>query len=73
MNPILLSFLCGAAFIGGAVATTVLVIFVKSSSAKQDREELFSYWKQSTFNHQQQIDMLARIAISLEQNKKDKP
>lgn len=72
MNPILLSFLCGAAFIGGAVAMTVLVIMVKSASTKKDREELFGYWKSSIEKHSAQIATLDRIAAIMENLQKCK-
>ena len=69
MNSILLSFLCGAAFIGGAVAMTVLVIMVKSASSKKDRDELMGYWGSSIEKHATQIAVLERIAAVMEKRK----
>ena len=69
MNQILLSFLCGAAFIGGAVAMTVLVIMVKSASSKKDRDELMGYWRSSIEKHAAQILVLERIATVMEKCK----
>ena len=71
MNQILLSFLCGAAFIGGAVAMTVRVITCKTLGTKKDREELFGYWKSSLDKHERQLDLMARMCVALEA-KKDK-
>ena len=67
MNPILLSFLCGAAFIGGAVATTFLVIFARSSEAKKSNDKLFGYWEKSIELHGRQLEVIARIAATLEE------
>lgn len=69
MNPILLSFLCGAAFIGGAVAMTVLVILVNGFKTKKDRDELFGYWRSSIEKHSAQIAVLERIAVVMEKRK----
>lgn len=69
MNSILLSFLCGAAFIGGAVAMTVLVILVNGVKTKKDRDELFGYWRESISKHAAQIAVLERIAVIMEKRK----
>jgi len=69
MNTILLSFLCGAAFIGGAVAMTVLVIMVKSESSKKDRDEIHAYWRGSLEKHATQLAILERIAAVMEKRK----
>ena len=69
MNTILLSFLCGAAFIGGAVAMTVLVILVNGFKTKKDRDELFGYWRSSNEKHSTQIAVLERIAAVMEKRK----
>ena len=71
MNQILLSFLCGAAFIGGAVAMTVLVMLVNLFRTKKDRDELFGYWRSSISKHGEQISVLERIADALEEKSKD--
>ena len=71
MNQILLSFVCGAAFIGGAVMTAFLIIMVKSASSKKDREELYGYWRESIVKHGEQIAVLQRIAASVEKRKED--
>ena len=71
MNQILLSFLCGAAFIGGATATTILVILVNGAKSKDDREALKSYWRESVLKHTAQIAVLERIAAVME-NSTDK-
>jgi hypothetical protein len=71
MNQILLSFLCGSAFIGGAVMTAWLIIMVKSAASKKDREELFGYWRESIAKHTEQIAIMQRIASSLEKRKED--
>lgn len=69
MNTILLSFLCGAAFIGGAVAMTVLVIMVKSAATKKDREEIHAYWRDSLAKHSTQLAILERMAATMEKRK----
>lgn len=69
MNPILLSFLCGAAFIGGAVATTLLTVMARSWASKKDRDELYSYWRASIEKHGEQVDTLNRIADAIETRK----
>lgn len=69
MNTILLSFLCGAAFIGGAVAMTVLVILVNGVKTNKDRDELFGYWRSSIEKHAIQIAVLERIAAVMEKRK----
>jgi hypothetical protein len=66
MNPILLSFLCGAAFIGGAAATIVCVSIAVSMKDKKGRDELYGYWRDSISKHAIQIAILERIAIQLE-------
>lgn len=69
MNQILLSFLCGAAFIGGAVMTTLLVIFFNAFRTKNDRDELFGYWQQSITKHAEQIMVLERLVAAMEKRK----
>jgi len=69
MNPILISFLCGAAFIGGAVATTLLVVMARSWASKKDRDELYSYWRASIEKHGEQVAILNRIAETIENRK----
>jgi hypothetical protein len=69
MNSIILSFLCGAAFIGGAVAMTVLVIMVKSAASKKNREEIHAYWRNSLEKHATQLAILERIAAVMEKRK----
>lgn len=66
MNSILLSFLCGAAFIGGAVATTVLVLMVKTAASKKDVEAIKSYWERSLEKHDTQLKLIERIVLSIE-------
>lgn len=69
MNQILLSFLCGAAFIGGAAATLTLVLTARTLMDKKNRDELMSYWKGSLEKHDKQLDLLERIALSMEKRK----
>lgn len=60
------SALCGAAFIGGATATVLLVAAGVSMRDKQSREEIKSFWQQSI---KQQINsgfQFERIADALE-------
>ena len=71
MNPILLSFLCGCAFIGGMLATTALVIVVNAFRTKKDRDQLFDYWQQSIQKHTEQVVVLERIAAIMEKREKD--
>jgi hypothetical protein len=66
MNTILLSFLCGSAFIGGGVATTCLVSLAVSLKDKKGRDELHGYWRKSISNHEIQLEVLERIASQLE-------
>lgn len=69
MNQILLSFLCGAAFIGGAVAMTLLVFMVKTAATKKDRDELMGYWKASIAGQTAQLAILERMAAQMEKRK----
>ena len=63
MNQILLSALCGAAFIGGAVAVVIMVSWVLTMKDRNKyNEKLMAYWEQSTQSHRDQIKMLERIA-----------
>ena len=71
MHQILLSFLCGAAFIGGAVAMTVLVILANGVKTKKDRDELFGYWRESINKHAIKIAVLERIAAIMEKSKEN--
>lgn len=66
MNPILLSFLCGAAFIGGAAATTCFVVLAMQLKDRKGRDELFGYWKESISKHTEQVAILNRIAAVME-------
>lgn len=65
MNQILLSFICGAAFIGGAVAMTVLVVLANSVRTKEDRDAIHDYWKQSLEKHGKQLQIMERIADAM--------
>ena len=69
MNTILLSFLCGAAFIGGAAATTVMVVMVVQSKDKKVRNEIAEYWKESLIQHEKQLSLLERIVQVMEKRK----
>ena len=69
MNQILLSFLCGAAFIGGATSVVVFVAMTVSLKDKENREKLWKYWEQSNASHIAQIAAIERIANIIE--KKD--
>lgn len=69
MNQILLSFLCGAAFIGGAAATTCMVALVVAAKDSKGREELYGYWKSSIQKHGEQIKLLERIVDCMEKRK----
>lgn len=69
MNPILLSFLCGAAFIGGGAATVVLVAIAVSMKDGKGRDELYGYWRESIALHGKQIAIIERIATQLEKHK----
>lgn len=68
MNPILLCFLCGAAFIGGAVVVVVFVAMTVSFKDKENREKLHGYWVKSLENHSNQLLMLDRIAGCMEKS-----
>ena len=69
MNPILLSFLCGVAFIGGAVMMTLIVVFFNAFRTKKDRDELFGYWRDSIAKHAEQIAVLERLVSAMEKRK----
>lgn len=69
MNQIMLSFLCGAAFIGGAVAVFFLVALVVQLKDKKSREEIHGYWRSSLEKHDRKLLILARIAAALEKRK----
>ena len=69
MNTILLSFLCGAAFIGGAAATTVMVVMVVQSKDKKVRNEIAEYWKESLIKHEKQLSLIERIVQVMEKRK----
>lgn len=70
MDQILLSFLCGSAFIGGAAAVTYLVcIAINRSKNSKFNEELLEYWRKSNESHLRQIDALEKIAKNLEAKK----
>lgn len=71
MSPILLSFLCGAAFIGGAVAVTVLVCLADTIKTRKDRDELFGYWRDLSEKHATQNAILERIAAVMERQKRE--
>jgi hypothetical protein len=66
MNPILLSFLCGAAFIGGAVATTILVFTVVSLKDRQIRAEMVQYWKDSLEKQERQLLLLESMVSAVD-------
>ena len=70
MNPILLSFLCGAAFIGGATATTVMVLLIVQLRDKKGRKEISEYWMQSLAKHDIQLGYMARIVAVMEMQKR---
>ena len=66
MNPILLSFLCGAAFIGGAAVVVIMVAMAVSLKEKEYRNSLLGYWREANSNQISQIAALKRIADALE-------
>ena len=70
MNPILLSFLCGAAFIGGAAATTCMVALAVQLKDKKGRREIAAYWQDSLVKHDKQLLLLERMVMAME-NAKD--
>ncbi len=69
MNPILLSFLCGAAFIGGGAATVCMVALTVQLKDKKGRDELMGYWRDSLKKHDKQLELLAHIAAAIERRK----
>jgi hypothetical protein len=69
MNQILILFLCGAAFIGGATTVVVMVLMAASLKDKKGRDELYGYWRDSISKHAAQIAVLERIASQLEKRK----
>ncbi len=67
MNSILLCFLCGAAFLGGGVATVWMVsIAVKIKKPDTINEDLRHYWLESIKIHREQVAATERIATMLE-------
>lgn len=70
MNQILLSFLCGAAFIGGAAVTVCMVALAVSLKEKSGREKLYGYWQSSIDNHKLQLSVLGRIAEAWDAKRK---
>jgi len=66
MNTIILSFLCGAAFIGGAVATVCMVALAVQLKDKQSREEIKAFWRESLDRHSKQVEILGDIAATME-------
>ncbi len=66
MNPILLSFLCGAAFIGGGVAVTIMVSVAVSFRDTRARNEMARFWRDSLAKHDRQLLVLERIAAAIE-------
>lgn len=72
MNQILLSFLCGCAFIGGAAMSVVMVSLFNTMKSKSDRAELVGYWKQANESQKVQVEILERIAACNERKELSK-
>ena len=65
MNTILLSFLCGAAFIGGAAAVVCMVALAVSMKDKQWKDELRGYWKKANEIQTDQVAVINRISTGI--------
>ena len=70
MNSILTSFLCGAAFIGGAAATTVFVVLAQQWRNGGINKALMAYWEKSIICHERQIDVLSELVEATKRNHK---
>jgi|GEM_PF-6364247 len=66
MDSVMLSFLCGAAFIGGAVSVVVCLILVIQVKDKTGREEVKEQWDKQIALLDEQVHVVTRIAAALE-------
>jgi hypothetical protein len=66
VESVLLSAMCGAAFVAGGGAMLLMIAFLASVKDKASRQEMVDYWKESLSNQRQQIGELAKIACVLE-------
>ena len=65
MNTILLSFLCGAAFIGGAAAAIIIAALFWQMKDTKGRAEVREFWRQSIEKQHEQVHMLGDICEAI--------
>jgi hypothetical protein len=67
MDSVILSFLCGAAFIGGAMAVLVCVAVIVQLKDSKGRQEVQEHWDRYFELMSQQVGTLMRIEEAIRQ------
>jgi hypothetical protein len=65
MDSVILSFLCGAAFIGGAMAVLICVAMIVQLRDKKGREEVKEQWDRQLELMSNQVGTLMHIDASI--------
>ena len=65
MDSVILSFLCGAAFIGGAMTVLLSVVLIVQIRDKKGRDELNVMWERQLELMSQQVGTLMHIEAAI--------
>lgn len=65
MDSVILSFLCGAAFIGGAMTVLMCVVLIVQIRDKKGRDELNVMWERQLELMSQQVGTLMHIEAAI--------
>lgn len=68
MNPVILSFLCGAAFIGGALMVLICVAVIVQLKDSKGRQEVKEMWDRQLELMAQQVGTLMEIEQAIRQH-----
>ena len=68
MNSVILSFLCGAAFIGGALTVLVCVVAVVKLKDSKGRQEVKEQWDKHIELMQSQASTLMHIEVAIREH-----
>lgn len=70
MNPVILSFLCGAAFIGGALMVLICVAVIVQLKDSKGRQEVKEQWDRQLELMSQQVGTLMEIEQAIRKHNK---
>jgi hypothetical protein len=70
MDSVILSFLCGAAFIGGAMTVLLSVVLIVQIRDKKGRDEMNVMWERQLELMSQQVGTLMHIEAAIRERER---